>query len=305
MEADLHILSSTVSHHIPELMRVLNDGTAEFNSTVAAVFDQISFQHAAKLAESTSKSPRGSKQGNFGFAVQHIPADGCAVTHVAKPGILQGTVEHTELFDAMSSLDEVIEPNKLGLRNQRDSFRRVCFAGQLSPNNKFEFLAPTAYDKDAPFCCCHLDESNDVEQGTVLLASSIFADVSVNPPELHRFLNIATNRKSASDFLPRVEKAGPLVEEVRRFYLELAADQRGFIPSRFFSHSVGRYCALDGIWLASKANSDRCIAVSAYADIIRFFIQNYKPTTLEEVLEVAIVSGYVTEPIKFRWMVHR
>ena len=96
-----------------------------------------------------------------------------------------------------------------------------------------------------------------------------------------------------------------MVREVTRFHSELEPFERGFTPSMFFSKSVGRTCALDGMWLVSEANSDRCIAVSAYVDVILFFIRQYIPTTWEEVLEVAIVSAYVTEPIKFRWMVHR
>ena len=175
-------------------------------------------------------------------------------------------------------------------------FRRVAFAAKLSPNNKFEFLAPTAYDKDAPYCVCHLDESNDVERGTVLLASGVFADMSSKPPQLIRLLNIVTYRKSVTDYLLRVEKAGPLVQEVCQFFHSLEDHERGFSPSTYFDLSVDRTCVLNGMWLVSLANSDRCIAVSAFVHIILYS---------QQLLEVVLVCGYVTEPVKFRWMVHR
>ena len=93
-------------------MIVLNDETEEF-AAVAAAFDQVSFDHALHLSASTSNSARGNKQHNFGVAVHHFPADGCSVSHVAKPGYLKDTELHSELFDAMSSLDEALPPHFL------------------------------------------------------------------------------------------------------------------------------------------------------------------------------------------------
>ena len=300
---NLHILSSEQSHTIPGVMMVLNDSTDDFNR-IASVFDQVSFQHALHSLGSTPNSSRGNKQGNFGFAVQNILADGCSVSHVSKPGVLQNTDLHGEIFDGMSTLDDALlhtaHPPE---SNDRLDFRRVAFAGQITPNNKFEFLAPTAYDKDSPHCVCHLDESNDPELGTVLLASGVFADTLSNPPRLIRLLNIATYRKSVSDFLLRVERAATLVDDVKRFYSQLHTWERGFNPSTFFQKSVGQSFVVAGTWLASKANSDRCIAVSAYVAIILYFIETYQPTTLEELLEVVLVCFYMTEPIKFRIMV--
>ena len=284
-------------------MIVLNDETDEF-AAVAAAFDQVSFDHALHLSASTSNSARGNKQHNFGVAVHHFPADGCSVSHVAKPGYLKDTELHSELFDAMSSLDEALPPPLLvSPLNDRLRFRRAAFATTISPNNKFEFLAPTAYDKDAPHCVCHLDETNDPELGTVLLASGVFVDIGAKPPKLIRLLNIATYRKSVSDFLVRAERAATLVDEVQQFYSQLETWERGFNPATFFVKSVGRSCVVEGTWLVSKANSDRCIAVSAFVAILLYFIKTYQPTSLEEVLEVALVFFYVTEPIKLRHMV--
>ena len=106
-----------------------------------------------------------------------------------------------------------------------------------------------------------------------------------------------------SDFLVRAERAATLVDEVQQFYSQLETWERGFNPATFFVKSVGRSCVVEGTWLVSKANSDRCIAVSAFVAILLYFIKTYQPTSLEEVLEVALVFFYVTEPIKLRHMV--
>jgi hypothetical protein len=152
---------------------------------------------------------------------------------------------------------------------------------------------------------CHVDDPNDNVQGNVLLASLVCANTDVKPPQLTRLVQIATQRKCTSDFLARVDQSGLLIAELRRFYAELPERDRTFSPDAFFRHTIGQTGVYDGTWLVSPPNADRCIAVSAFVEILLYFIAEYKPASLEEVLEVSIVFFWVTEPIKLRWMIRK
>ncbi len=293
-------------------LQVWNEGTPEWKDQIQDHYENFSFADIYQACKGLKPGNRGNRTKDIGVTSQDYSVRD-PETHVSLPGLFAETADYKHLLvqgtqmmlaaGAYDFLEEQIhlkEQSRSGQRYQRDRFARSIHMDNLVATGTMGITINE-------HLTCHMDSKNGTQQLHHALgcANMLLCDYQdPKNPVLVRLMMTFFDRKASEDYMTRVTKASPMIQELGEFYQAFPA-HRQKITSHYWKDLHIKEC-IEGILFTSDPHTDLLASNSIYIDLVYRFCHHF-PVTERQYWQIIQAMNIHTSPFPFvyiltRWM---